>query len=59
MGLAQSLSRAGAQSIILYVITSVLTVAWLAWTGTLLWMETAPHGATRRVGAREGHLVRS
>lgn len=45
--------------IILYVITSVLTVAWLAWTGTLLWMETVPHGATRRVGAREGHLARS
>lgn len=35
--------------IILYLMTSVLTIGWLTWTGTLLWMETAPHGLPARV----------
>jgi hypothetical protein len=35
-------------NVTLTLITSVLTIAWLAWNGTLLWMETMPRGVARR-----------
>lgn len=35
--------------IILYLMASVLTIAWLAATGALLWIETAPQGLPAKV----------
>lgn len=44
--------------IILFIIASVLTIAWLTWTGALLWIETGPQRGVAMTRHHRNHSAR-